>query len=61
MFKTYSDFKKNGIIFTEKYIVVPSFGRAKINKLAFMTKTGKYDLKKQERYLKKFYNKYYGK
>lgn len=59
MSKTYNDFKSK-LIFTRKYIVVPQFGRTKIDKVSFIV-NGKYNVQKQENYLKKFYKKYYGK
>ena len=59
MFNNYNKFKES-LIFTEKYICIPSFFRTKIDKVTFI-RNGKYNIQKQERYLKKFYKKYYGK
>ena len=60
MFKNYKDFK-NSLLYSEKYICIPWLSRTKISKVSFINKDGKYSLVKENIYLRKLYNKYYGK
>ncbi len=46
---------------TEKYIVIPSLSRRKVNKAQFINNKGKYDIHAQNEYLKILYEKIYEK